>query len=64
MYTKDKKARITLRLSEKQMNFVVHNSDKFKVCPSDYLRMIINQQMAREECKRRENEQANINNQL
>lgn len=73
MYTKDKKNRITLRLNDNQMFFVVHNSEILHKSPSDFIRMIIDIQIAekklqenykvdRGELLRRENEQTNFNN--
>ena len=41
MYEKDKKTRITLRLSEEQMNFVLHDSQTLGISPSEYIRMLI-----------------------
>lgn len=75
MYTKDKKNRITLRLNDNQMNFVVNNSETLNKSPSDFIRMILDihiaeqkmhefQKIERGESKRRENEQANIYYQL
>lgn len=72
MYTKDKKNRITLRLNDNQMNFVVHNSETLHISPSDFIRMILDLRIAEEqmhknisfrcgEVMRRENEQTNIN---
>ena len=46
MYTKDKKTRVTLRLTEKQFAFVKANSDLLGVSPSDFLRIVINSAMA------------------
>lgn len=45
MYEKDKNQRITLRLTEKQFNFVKANADILGVSPSDFLRMVINSTM-------------------
>jgi uncharacterized protein (DUF1778 family) len=45
MYEKDKNQRITLRLTEKQFNFVKANADLLDVSPSDFLRMVINSTM-------------------
>ena len=46
MYTKDKKTRVTLRLTEKQFAFVKANSDLLGVSPSDFLRIVIHSAMA------------------
>ena len=77
MYTKDKSNRITLRLNEEQFAFVKTSSDYLGVSPSEFLRMVVNLAMCSnkavretdlektlEECIRRENENANSNNQL
>lgn len=63
MYTKDKQTRITLRLSEKQFNFVKQSADILEVSPSEFLRLVINQtmNMQKKESVCRENENANIN---
>lgn len=63
MYTKDKSNRITLRLNDRQFDFVRGSAERYGVSPSDFLRMVINSTMfaaedAREEGQRRENEQA------
>lgn len=42
MYSKDKTNRITLRLTNDQMDFVAYSSTELGISPSDYLRMIIN----------------------
>lgn len=41
MYEKDKKTRITLRLSEEQMDFVLNDSQTLGISPSEYIRMLI-----------------------
>ena len=74
MYEKDKKTRITLRLTEEQFNFIKGETDFLGISPSDYLRMLVNSTMsmarlANEKMKgqkgaRRENEKTNSNNQL
>ena len=74
MYEKDKKTRITLRLTEEQFNFIKGEADILGISPSDYLRMVVNSSMslvrlANEKLKgqkgeRRENEKTNSNNQL
>ena len=46
MYTKDKKTRVTLRLTENQFAFVKANSDLLGVSPSDFLRIVINSAMS------------------
>ena len=46
MYTKDKNARITLRLNDQQFDFVKLNADFLGVSPSEFLRMVINASMA------------------
>lgn len=42
MYEKDKKQRITLRLTEKQFSFVASQCAMLGINPSDYLRMLVN----------------------
>ena len=42
MYEKDKRNRITLRLSTKQFDFVKSQCDVLGITPSDYLRMLVN----------------------
>lgn len=46
MYTNDKNHRITLRLNEKQFDFVRQTSETLGVSPSDFLRMVINTALA------------------
>lgn len=46
MYTKDKRQRITLRLSEEQMQYIVENAELLDMSPSDYCRSIINLSMS------------------
>ena len=41
MYEKDKKTRITLRLSQEQMDFVLNDSQTLGISPSEYIRMLI-----------------------
>lgn len=69
MYTSDKKERITLRLNEKQFNYVKENADILGVSPSEFLRMVINATIAlaekvveneKKEGEGRENDKANI----
>jgi len=74
MYEKDKKTRITLRLTEEQFNFIKNETDFLGISPSDYLRMLVNSTMSvaklahdkmkGEKGERRENEKTNSNNQL
>jgi uncharacterized protein (DUF1778 family) len=45
MNIKDKTNRITLRLNDKQFNFVKESADVLGVSPSEFLRMIINSTM-------------------
>jgi uncharacterized protein (DUF1778 family) len=49
MYTKDKVARITLRLNEAQFQFVKSNADILGVSPSEFLRMVVNATMSTSE---------------
>lgn len=51
MYMKDKQTRITLRLSEKQFDFVKSNSDVMGVSPSEFLRIVINATMSTQKIK-------------
>jgi hypothetical protein len=46
MYTKDKTQRITLRLSERQFEFVRQNADVMGVSPSEFLRIVVNTTMS------------------
>lgn len=46
MYTKDKALRITLRLNERQFDFVKSNADIMGVSPSEFLRIVINTTMS------------------
>ena len=46
MYEKDKKTRITLRVTEDQMAFLREQTGVLGISPSDYLRMVINATMA------------------
>lgn len=46
MYTKDKGTRITLRLNEKQFEYVHMMSDNFGVSPSEFLRILLNTTIA------------------
>lgn len=70
MYTKDKTHRITLRLNDEQMNFVLKDAEMFGVSPSEYIRMILNASIAlykdgmkkAKEALGRENDKANSNN--
>ena len=70
MYTKDKNHRITLRLNDEQMDFVLKDAEMFGVSPSEYIRMILNASIAlyKEGMKKakeaigRENDKANSDN--
>lgn len=70
IYTNDKKTRLTLRLNEKQFNFVQRSAEQYGVSPSEFLRMVINASMyqtnkydsAIKEVMRRENEQTDFDN--
>ena len=69
MYEKDKKTRITLRLSEEQMTFVLNDSQMLGSSPSEYIRMLIStcismskKMKEQMEDKRRENDFTTINN--
>ena len=42
MYEKDKRQRITLRLSDEQFEFIKSQTDILGITPSDYIRMLIN----------------------
>lgn len=46
MYTKDKRQRITLRLNDDQMAYVVNSAALLDMSPSDYCRSIINLSMS------------------
>lgn len=63
MYLKDKSTRITLRLNERQFQFVKQSADILEVSPSEFLRLVINQtmNMNQKEGVCRENENADIN---
>ena len=70
-YLGDKNARITLRLNQRQYQFVRNNAERMDCSPSDFLRMCINVAMVEyekaekksEEVSERENEPAsNIHN--
>lgn len=69
-YTKDKNHRITLRLNDEQMEFVLKDAEMFGVSPSEYIRMILNASIAlyKEGMKKakeaigRENDEASSNN--
>lgn len=45
MYENDKVQRITLRLTQKQFDFVKLNADYLGVSPSEFLRMVVNSAM-------------------
>lgn len=51
MYLKDKQTRITLRLTEKQFDFVKSNADVMGVSPSEFLRIVINATMSTQKIK-------------
>lgn len=51
MYMKDKQTRITLRLTEKQFDFVKSNADVMGVSPSEFLRIVINATMSTQKIK-------------
>lgn len=71
MYTNDKTNRITLRLNNKQFEYVKVNADLLGVSPSEFLRMVINATISlaeksvemneKKEGNGRENDKANIN---
>ena len=42
MYEKDKRQRITLRLSDEQFSFIKSQTDVLGITPSDYIRMLVN----------------------
>jgi uncharacterized protein (DUF1778 family) len=69
MNLKDKTNRITLRLNNKQFNFVKASADFLGVSPSEFLRMVINSTMVMAEEKAnvigglgRENDKTNSDN--
>ena len=69
MYEKDKKTRITLRLSQEQMDFVLNDSQTLGISPSEYIRMLIStcvsmskKMKSQMEDKRRENDFTANNN--
>jgi len=45
-YQKDKSTRITLRLNERQFEFVRENAEILGVSPSEFLRMVVNSTMS------------------
>ena len=45
MYTKDKSQRITLRLNQRQFDFVKSSADIMGVSPSEFLRIVVNTAM-------------------
>ena len=51
MYMKDKQTRITLRLSDKQFDFVKSNAEIMGVSPSEFLRIVINATMSTQKIK-------------
>lgn len=70
MNLNDKKTRITLRVNEKQFNYIHEKAEMLDVSPSEFIRMCINSMIYAEnnisnkvqEVVRRENEQTCINN--
>lgn len=42
MYDKDKRQRITVRVTDEQMDFIRSQTDVLGISPSDYLRMLVN----------------------
>lgn len=42
MYEKDKRQRITLRLTDEQFEFIKSQTDILGITPSDYIRMLVN----------------------
>lgn len=46
MYTKDKSNRVTLRLNERQFEFVRMQADVMGISPSEFLRVVINTVMS------------------
>lgn len=71
MYMKDKNTRLTLRVTPEQMAHINRMCATLGVCPSDYLRMILNVTIAgekrsinlmKDEVNCRENEIADFNN--
>ena len=55
MNIKDKTNRITLRLNDKQFNFVKASADVLGVSPSEFLRMVINSTMVMTDGKMQKN---------
>lgn len=73
MYMKDKQTRITLRLTDKQFDFVKSNAEIMGVSPSEFLRIVISATMStqkikieniNEEVLGRENDKTDFNNKL
>lgn len=73
MYEKDKKTRITVRLSEEQFQCVKVKADILGISPSDFIRMLVNSVLYTEKLNgkpeerliggiRRENDKANLDN--
>jgi predicted DNA binding CopG/RHH family protein len=68
MNLKDKTNRITLRLNDKQFNFVKASADILGVSPSEFLRMVVNASMVSakdskfKEVFGRENDKTNSDN--
>ena len=73
MYDKDKRQRITLRLSDEQFEFIKGQCDVLGINPSDYLRMLVNSVLFTTKAKKelnlrevlgRENDKTNSDGQL
>lgn len=74
MYTNDKSTRVTLRLNQKQFDFIRWSAEQMGVSPSEFLRIVINVTMAgreqaglpisEKEGSGRANDEASINHQL
>lgn len=63
MYLKDLDVRITLRLSQEQMDFLIEMSELYNVSPSAFLRMMIDKYMIMGEDSH-EDEQTILDNKL
>lgn len=57
LYTQDKKERITLRLNQKQFDYVKTSADFLGVSPSEYLRMLVNLTMSTDEAVKKKAEE-------
>lgn len=69
MYVKDKSNRITLRLNDKQFEFIRFNSEALDVSPSEYIRMLVALNMSMSKAveqgeQGRENDKAHFNDKL